>query len=63
MLWIIFLAYPGVGAKTASKLLRQYGSLEETLAHADEIKGKLGEKIRDNAELGLLSKKAGSDYS
>jgi len=45
---------PGVGAKTASKLLKQYGSLEETLAHADEIKGKLGEKIRDNAELGLL---------
>ena len=48
---------PGVGAKTASKLLKQYGSLEETLAHADEIKGKLGEKIRDNAELGILSKK------
>ena len=48
---------PGVAAKTASKLLKQYGSLEETLAHADEIKGKLGEKIRDNAELGLLSKK------
>ena len=48
---------PGVGAKTAQKLLAQYGSLEETLAHADEIKGKLGEKIRDNAELGVLSKK------
>ena len=48
---------PGVGAKTAQKLLAEYGSLEETLAHADEIKGKLGEKIRDNKELGLLSKK------
>ena len=48
---------PGVGAKTAQKLLAEYGSLEETLAHADEIKGKLGEKIRDNAELGILSKK------
>ena len=48
---------PGVGAKTAAKLLMQYGSLEETLAHAGEIKGKLGEKIRDNAELGILSKK------
>ena len=48
---------PGVGAKTASKLLKQYGSLEDTLVHADEIKGKLGDKIRDNAELGLLSKK------
>ncbi len=48
---------PGVGAKTASKLLKQYGSLEETLANAHEIKGKLGEKIRDNAELGILSKR------
>ncbi len=48
---------PGVGAKTAQKLLAQYGSLEETLANSDEIKGKLGEKIRDNAELGVLSKK------
>jgi DNA polymerase I len=48
---------PGVGAKTASKLLKQYGSLEETLANAEEIKGKLGEKIRGNAELGVLSKR------
>lgn len=48
---------PGVGAKTASKLLKQYGSLEETLANAGEIKGKLGAKIRDNAELGILSKR------
>ena len=48
---------PGVGEKTAQKLLAQYGSLEETLAHADEIKGKLGEKIRDNKELGILSKR------
>jgi DNA polymerase-1 len=48
---------PGVGAKTASKLLKQYGSLEDTLANANEIKGKLGEKIRDNAELGILSKR------
>ena len=37
--------------------MKQYGSLEEALAHADEIKGKLGEKIRDNAELGILSKR------
>ncbi|GAB5555796.1 MAG: DNA polymerase I [Schleiferiaceae bacterium] len=48
---------PGVGEKTAQKLLAQYGSLEETLAHADEIKGKLGEKIRDNKEMGILSKR------
>ena len=48
--------FPGVGEKTAAKLLKQYGSLENTLAHSDEIKGKLGERIRDNAELGTLSK-------
>jgi len=45
---------PGVGAKTAQKLLAQHGSLDGVLAHADEIKGKLGEKIRghvDDAEL------------
>jgi len=48
---------PGVGEKTAQKLLAQYGSLEETIARAGEIKGKLGEAIRANAELGLMSKK------
>ena len=47
---------PGVGQKTAQKLLAQYGSLENTLANAHEIKGKLGEKIRDNKEQGILSK-------
>jgi len=48
---------PGVGPKTASKLLKQYGSMEGMYEHADEIKGKLGEKIRDNQEQALLSKK------
>lgn len=48
---------PGVGEKTAQKLLAKYGSLENTLDHADEIKGKLGEKIRDHKEQGILSKK------
>lgn len=42
---------PGVGDKTAVKLLQAYGSLEEVLAHADGIKGKLGEKLRANADL------------
>lgn len=41
---------PGVGEKTAMKLLKEYGSLEGILAHADEIKGKLGEKIRAHTE-------------
>lgn len=36
---------PGVGDKTAVKLLQQYGTLEEVLAHAAEVKGKLGEKL------------------
>ncbi len=48
---------PGVGPKTASKLLKQYGSMEKMYEHAEEIKGKLGEKIRDNQEQALLSKK------
>ena len=47
---------PGVGAKTAQKLLAQYGSMEEMLENSHEIKGKLGEKIRDNKEQGILSK-------
>ncbi len=36
---------PGVGDKTAVKLLQEYGNLEEILFHAGEIKGKLGEKL------------------
>ncbi len=48
---------PGVGEKTAKKFLKEYGSLEKLLENAHEIKGKLGEKIREHAELGLLSKK------
>ncbi|MDO4483537.1 MAG: 5'-3' exonuclease H3TH domain-containing protein [Clostridia bacterium] len=36
---------PGVGDKTAVKLLQQFGSLDEILAHAGEVKGKLGEKL------------------
>ena len=48
---------PGVGPKTASKLLKQYGSMEAMYEQAEEIKGKLGEKIRDHKEQALLSKK------
>lgn len=48
--------FPGVGPKTAQKLLAQYGSMEKMLEHSHEIKGKLGEKIRDNREQGLMSK-------
>ncbi len=48
---------PGVGPKTATKLLNQYGSMEAMYENAHEIKGKLGEKIRDNEEQAKLSKR------
>ena len=48
---------PGVGDKTAKKLLAQYGSMENLLANTHELKGKMKEKIEANAELGLLSKR------
>ncbi len=47
---------PGVGPKTAAKWLRQYGSLDALLAHADEIKGKAGENLRQNLEQLQLSR-------
>jgi DNA polymerase-1 len=48
---------PGVGEKTAKKLLAEFGSLENMLANTDKIKGALKDKIEANAELGILSKK------
>ena len=48
---------PGVGDKTAKKFLKQFGSLEGLLKNTSELKGKLKEKIEQNKELGILSKK------
>src|SRR5690606_37228343 len=48
---------PGVGEKTASKLLQEYDTLENVLANAAQIKGALGEKIRNGMESAVLSKK------
>lgn len=48
---------PGVGEKTAAKLLAEYGSLEKVLENADNIKGAMGEKVRNGKELAILSKK------
>lgn len=48
---------PGVGPKTASNLLKEYGSMENLYEHTDEIKGKLREKIEDNKEQAFISKK------
>jgi len=47
---------PGVGEKTAVKLLEQYETLENVLAHGEEIKGKLGERVRENQEKARFSK-------
>jgi DNA polymerase-1 len=48
---------PGVGEKTAIKLVQQYGSLESVIEHAHEIKGKLGEKILEHKDQGVFSKR------
>lgn len=48
---------PGVGEKTASKLLAEYGTLENVLANAANIKGSLGEKVRNGMESAVMSKK------
>lgn len=47
---------PGVGEKTAVKLLQTYGTLEAVLAKKAEISGKLGERIRENEDKAILSK-------
>lgn len=48
---------PGVGEKTALKLLKQYHTVENLSEHLDELKGKMGEKIRENIDQGILSKR------
>lgn len=48
---------PGVGDKTAKKFIKEFGSMENLLANTDQLKGKMKEKIEDNKELGILSKK------
>ena len=48
---------PGIGEKTAIKLIKQYGSIENLLAHTHELKGKLKENLEKYAEQALLSKK------
>lgn len=47
---------PGVGEKTAKQLLEKYGSLDEILAHADEIPGKLGQNVQNGKDIAILSK-------
>ncbi len=47
---------PGIGEKTSKKLIKQYGSVEGLIEHADELKGKQKENVINFAEQGLMSK-------
>ena len=46
----------GIGEKTAVKLIQEYGSFDNIIAHADEIKGKVGEAIKADQEMGKVSR-------
>jgi len=48
---------PGCGPKTAVKWLQQYGDLDGVIAHADDIKGKIGERLRGHLDQLRLSRK------
>ncbi|MDD2542304.1 MAG: DNA polymerase I, partial [Desulfuromonadaceae bacterium] len=48
---------PGIGEKTAAKLILEFGSLDALLARADEVKGKNGEKLREFRDQALLSRR------
>ena len=51
---------PGIGEKTALKLIGEYGTLENVLAHAKDVKGKLGEKLQNGREAAELSRELGT---
>src|SRR5690606_25531259 len=53
---------PGIGEKTGLKLLHEYGSVEEVIAHADELKGKMKEKIAEHAKDAIMSKELATIY-
>lgn len=48
---------PGIGEKTSKMLIKQYGSMENIIAHSHELKGKMRENVEAFAEQGLVSKK------
>jgi DNA polymerase-1 len=48
---------PGIGEKTAKKLVQEFGSVEGIIANADKLKGKMRENVENFAEQGLISKK------
>lgn len=47
---------PGVGKKTAAKWLQEHGDLETVMANADQVKGKVGERLREHMDMLPLSK-------
>ncbi|MEZ6134431.1 MAG: DNA polymerase I [Pirellulaceae bacterium] len=47
---------PGIGPKTAQKLIADYGSMEKLIEHSDELKGKMKERVQENIAQALLSK-------
>lgn len=47
---------PGIGPKTAQKLIAEYDSVENLLQHSNELKGKQKERVEENADMALLSK-------
>lgn len=49
--------FPGVGDKTAKQFIAEFGSMENLLANTDKLKGKMKERVEENRELGMLSKK------
>ncbi|MDI9255830.1 DNA polymerase I [Flavobacterium sedimenticola] len=49
--------FPGVGEVTAKKLIKEFGTMENLLENTDKLKGALKDKIENNKELGILSKK------
>ena len=53
---------PGVGEKTALKLLHQYGSVEGVLEHVEEIKGKMKETLKEHAGSARMSKEIATIY-
>src|SRR4030095_9124816 len=48
---------PGVGEKTAKKLIAEFGTIENLVEHSEQLKGKLQQTVSENKELALLSKK------
>src|SRR3712207_9420334 len=51
-----FPGCPGVGEKTAAKLINEFGSVEEILAHSDKLKGKMREQVEAAVEDIKMSK-------